>query len=508
MNATLNNAEMPGGRRNGVMTALDDFVDGYDRPLRRLVLPFYFGLAIVAEEERIAATPELAAVLDHLASAEGRQELLELSEKIRIDATVREQNWTRVMEAQIGRGAERYLDVVEAALLDEHYLENELRLEYLGNLLSGGQADLAVLRDPARQLPVRYEWLRQARIAGGSSDVTNNRAFFPYTDMGRAQLRYLRGALDSIVADDVGGDLAECGVGRGGGAIFMRAYLEAHEIVDRQVWVADPFVASEPESDPQSAGEPLDLVARLARFHANLHQVRDGFARFDLLDERIHFVQGRVEDSLADAPIGDLALLRLGESLAGSLGAALERLLPAVVPGGVVIVEGVANPAVERALGTLRGRLGVTADLERVDNNSVSWRVPAPRWDRRRAAPSVPRRWQRGRADTVSGPAGVAVGRRSGRHQRGGRLLQHAPRGGPHAALVVAVVPTRDGRRRLRGHRGRQRIRSRPAADRGGGRAPTARSSGSSTSARTRRRRPPWPSTRGSRWPEATTSRS
>ncbi len=160
MNATLNNAEMPGGSRNGVMTALDDFVEGYDRPLRRLVLPFYFGLAIVAEESRLAANPELAAVLDHLASADGRQELLELSEKIRIDATVREQNWTRVMQERIERGAERYLDTVAAALLDEHYLDNELRVEYLGNMAASGAAPRP--GHPARSRPPALSPLRLA----------------------------------------------------------------------------------------------------------------------------------------------------------------------------------------------------------------------------------------------------------------------------------------------------------------------------------------------------------
>ena len=44
MNPTLCNAEMEGGPRNGVMTALDDFIAEYDKPLRRVVLPIYFGL--------------------------------------------------------------------------------------------------------------------------------------------------------------------------------------------------------------------------------------------------------------------------------------------------------------------------------------------------------------------------------------------------------------------------------------------------------------------------------
>ena len=45
------------------------------------------------------------------------------------------------------------------------------------------------------------------------------------------------------------GDLVECGTGRGGGAIFMRAYLEAHELPDGHVFVADRFRASPTPAD-------------------------------------------------------------------------------------------------------------------------------------------------------------------------------------------------------------------------------------------------------------------
>ncbi len=50
MNRTLDNAQSEGGERNGVMTALDDFMAEHDEPLRRVVLPIYYGLAVVAEE--------------------------------------------------------------------------------------------------------------------------------------------------------------------------------------------------------------------------------------------------------------------------------------------------------------------------------------------------------------------------------------------------------------------------------------------------------------------------
>jgi len=41
---TMYNAELEGGPRNGVMTALDDFRRGYDKPLRVVVLPIYLSV--------------------------------------------------------------------------------------------------------------------------------------------------------------------------------------------------------------------------------------------------------------------------------------------------------------------------------------------------------------------------------------------------------------------------------------------------------------------------------
>src|SRR5262249_31920839 len=86
LNPTMFNAVNEGGPRNGVMTALEDFMSEHDRPLRRVVLPIYFGLAIVAEEARLARQPELARVLDWLEDAEGRGKLLDLSESVRLQA--------------------------------------------------------------------------------------------------------------------------------------------------------------------------------------------------------------------------------------------------------------------------------------------------------------------------------------------------------------------------------------------------------------------------------------
>jgi Methyltransferase domain len=116
MNITLANAVMEGGERNGVMTGLDDFMAEYDQPLRCVVLPIYFGLAIVAELATLAARPELAAFLDRLESHEGTRELLTLSEDIRLDAVVFEHNIDRVKNERLTRAIDRHLALLRESL--------------------------------------------------------------------------------------------------------------------------------------------------------------------------------------------------------------------------------------------------------------------------------------------------------------------------------------------------------------------------------------------------------
>ena len=89
----MNNALHEGGPRNGVMTAVEDFVAEYDRELRLLVVPIYFGLAIVVEEERIASVPSSARRSTASRPGQFLRELLELSERLRI----KEMHWGQVV---------------------------------------------------------------------------------------------------------------------------------------------------------------------------------------------------------------------------------------------------------------------------------------------------------------------------------------------------------------------------------------------------------------------------
>ena len=105
-----------------------------------------------------------------------------------------------------------------------------------------------MIADPARDMPVALRRLRLKRAAGehpASHPSTASRSeTLAYAGLGRRRLNHLETLLETVRDDGVEGDLVDCGAGRGGAAIFMRAFLEAHELHGARVWVADRFDGS------------------------------------------------------------------------------------------------------------------------------------------------------------------------------------------------------------------------------------------------------------------------
>ncbi len=372
LNPTMHNAEIEGGPRNGVRTALDDFVAEYDRPVRRVLIPIYFGLEIVVDEERLKSRPQLVAALDHLESADGRYELLRVAEDVRLRAMMFQHNVFYQRSSGSDRAVARYLELLKGALLDAHYLENEVRLDLLSSQQGKARCSPLKLRDPVRQDQEAFRRVFRERFSPGGPPNTPAPSFVPYAGMGRTQLEHLHKSLDTIRLDEVEGDLVECGTGRGGAAIFMRAYLDAWELPKRRVFVADRFRAS-PEPDTSPTLPPNGV----AGFRADLNIVRDGFDRFGVLDDRVAFLEGPASATLRDAPIERIALLRIGAGARSDARDALELLYDRVTPGGVVVIDQRAGEAVPEEIEVFRRDRGITTQIERVDAEAIAWRKTA-----------------------------------------------------------------------------------------------------------------------------------
>jgi cephalosporin hydroxylase len=368
LNPTMCNAEEEGGARNGVMTGLEDFLAGHPRPVRKLVLPIYFGLAIVIEEDRIAAQPEIDKALDRLESSEGRYELLRLAEELRLKAMIFQHNDYFRTNKRSDRAVARHISLLKDALLNRHYLEDEVRLQQLTAKGANERPHPVALRDPVRNAQESYRALERQRFAAAGPDDAAAASFLAYAPMGRAQLDHLEAALDTLRAEGVPGDLVECGTGRGGGAIFMRAYLDTHEVGDASVWVVDRF-----RSSPEPDLTPSLPERGVAGFHPDLNIVREGFARFDMLDDRVRFVQGPPAALDRGGP-ACVALLRIGRPAAHEAGRILDALYDRVAEGGVIIIHcGVASDC-RADVESFRANRSIDTPLQSVDATAIAWR--------------------------------------------------------------------------------------------------------------------------------------
>jgi hypothetical protein len=114
INSGLWNATREGGPRNGVLTAIEDFVAERPEAFELVVLDGWHGLAVICPSARVAASPRLAAELERLRSAEFLRTWLESIELARVAAETRAAQ-ARAVERETLRRAEG----LERRLLDE-----------------------------------------------------------------------------------------------------------------------------------------------------------------------------------------------------------------------------------------------------------------------------------------------------------------------------------------------------------------------------------------------------
>ena len=195
------------------------------------------------------------------------------------------------------------------------------------------------------------------------------------TMIGMQRLTSLQRCAETVLADDIPGDLVECGVWRGGASILMRAVLAAYGDKIRCVWLADSFAGVPP---PDTANYKADKGIRLhlsSRLAVPEKEVKANFRRYGLLDDQVRFLPGWFKDTLQDAPIDRIAVLRLDGDLYESTIQALDALYPRVSPGGFCIIDDYhAIKACRQAVTDYRAKHGISAEIVEIDWTGVLWR--------------------------------------------------------------------------------------------------------------------------------------
>ncbi len=195
-----------------------------------------------------------------------------------------------------------------------------------------------------------------------------------FTMVGMHRLNNVQFCVEDVLRRGIAGDLVETGVWKGGVTIFMRAILKAHGDTDRIVWAADSFEGL-PVPKGKQDGDDLSNVQELK---VSLEQVKDHFERFSMLDDRVRFLKGWFADTLPDAPIKQIAVLRLDGDMYSSTMDALQNLYHKVTPGGYVIADDYYSwDSCKRAVHDFLDARGEQVDIRKIDWTGAFWQVPA-----------------------------------------------------------------------------------------------------------------------------------
>ena len=172
----------------------------------------------------------------------------------------------------------------------------------------------------------------------------------PYTMTSNERVAVLETAVRHVVAQNYPGAMVECGVAKGGSTMAMAYTLLEFGISDRDLYLYDTFEGMpEPtEADQGRFGEPAIRSWRKRRdseghstwINHGIDEVRGNLLSTGYPETRLHFVKGKVEDTLKDsAPPGAIAILRLDTDWYASTKAELDHLYPKVVRGGIVLID-------------------------------------------------------------------------------------------------------------------------------------------------------------------------
>ena len=158
-------------------------------------------------------------------------------------------------------------------------------------------------------------------------------------------------AVDHVVQQDLPGDFVECGVWRGGSSVAMIRCLLNGNMRQRRFWLYDTFegMSSPTDHDVDCFGNPADKLLerdsedRVAPTsvwcEASLADVQQNIASCGYPSDQVHFVQGKVEDTIPAQVPDRIALLRLDTDWFESTWHELVHLYPRLVPGGILIID-------------------------------------------------------------------------------------------------------------------------------------------------------------------------
>ena len=154
----------------------------------------------------------------------------------------------------------------------------------------------------------------------------------------------IRSAIESVVSNQVDGDVVELGVWRGGLSLYAKAVLDTLGETQRRLYLFDVFDSMSLAGYGGKDSKEFGFIAL-----NSVAAVNNSFQRYGLLDRRVHFHEGLFNETAARFAHaarrrGDaIAVLRIDGNFYNSYQDAMYNLYELVPVGGVVIFDDIID---------------------------------------------------------------------------------------------------------------------------------------------------------------------
>jgi hypothetical protein len=156
-------------------------------------------------------------------------------------------------------------------------------------------------------------------------------------------------AVRYIIHNGIEGDIVECGVWKGGSMLAVAETLISEHITNRNLYLYDTFEGmSEPtEADVNPYNDKAELLLQsnvnkeenIVWAYSGIDEVKTTLNLSSYPKESIHFIKGKVEETIPKFIPEKIALLRLDTDWYESTKHELKYLFPLLSPGGVLIID-------------------------------------------------------------------------------------------------------------------------------------------------------------------------
>lgn len=171
----------------------------------------------------------------------------------------------------------------------------------------------------------------------------------PFTQTSIERLSALCEAVKYVVENQIPGDIVECGVWKGGSMMAVAHTLLLLKDYSRHLHLFDTFegMTKPSEEDISLSGEIASELLKANQkedqdsiwCYAPLDFVKASVNSVDYDATKVHFIKGKVEDTIPDQAPKAISLLRLDTDWYESTRHELIHLFPRLSPGGVIIID-------------------------------------------------------------------------------------------------------------------------------------------------------------------------